>query len=61
MEDTLSTLTGHVSFAEAHQLSNGEIILIGFLGVMAFMLLLMACMKLSTAIARRIDQKNGKN
>lgn len=61
MEDTLTALTEHVSFAETHQLSNGEIFLIGFLGVIAFMLLLIVCMKLSTVIARRIDQKNGKN
>lgn len=60
MEDSLTSLTEHLSFAETHQLSNGEIFLIGFLGVIAFMLLLIACMKLTTAIARRIDQKNEK-
>lgn len=58
MEDTLSALATHLSFAETHQLSNGEIFLIGFLGVIAFMLLLIVCMKLSTAIARHIDQNN---
>lgn len=56
----MTSLTTHVSFAETHQLSNGEIFLIGFLGVIAFMLLMMACMKLSTAIARHIDKKNEK-
>ncbi|MBO7464904.1 MAG: hypothetical protein J6T56_03520 [Bacteroidales bacterium] len=60
MDDTLTGAAAHASFAESHHLSNGEIFLIGFLGVLAFMLLLLAFMKLSPFIASRIDRKKGK-
>ena len=56
MRDTLAGATGHLSFADTHHLSNGEIFLIGFLGVMGFMLLLLLCMKLIPLLARRIDR-----
>ena len=58
MRDTLAGATGHLSFADTHHLSNGEIFLIGFLGVMAFMLLLMVGMKAATLLARRWEDKN---
>ena len=61
MNDTLAGVTEHLSFAETHQLSNGEIFLIGFLGVIGFMLLLLACMKLIPGIARRIDNQKRKD
>ncbi|MBO4281577.1 MAG: hypothetical protein J5873_00080 [Bacteroidales bacterium] len=57
MNDTLR-LADTLSFAETHHLSNGEIFLIGFLGVMAFMLLLMVGMKAATLLARRWEDKN---
>jgi hypothetical protein len=60
MDDTLTGTAAHLSFAETHQLSNGEIFLIGFLGVLAFMLLLLACMKLTPMIAGRIDKRKGE-
>ena len=56
MRDTLAGVTGHLSFADTHHLSNGEIFLIGFLGVLGFMLLLLLCMKLIPLLARRIDR-----
>ena len=61
MRDTLADVTGHLSFADTHHLSNGEIFLIGFLGVFGFMLILLICMKLIPLLARRIDKnKNEK-
>ncbi|MBO4774840.1 MAG: hypothetical protein K6C07_08220 [Bacteroidales bacterium] len=61
MRDTLAGVTGHLSFADTHHLSNGEIFLIGFLGVFGFMLILLICMKLIPLLARRIDKnKNEK-
>ena len=61
MRDTLAGVTGHLSFADTHHLSNGEIFLIGFLGVFGFMLILLICMKLIPLLARRIDMnKNEK-
>ena len=61
MRDTLACVTGHLSFADTHHLSNGEIFLIGFLGVFGFMLILLICMKLIPLLARRIDKnKNEK-
>ncbi len=58
MEDTLQLTADTLSFAETHHLSNGEIVLIGFLGVIAFMLLLMAGMKAASWIARQKGKKN---
>lgn len=58
MEDTLQLTADTLSFAEIHHLSNGEIVLIGFLGVIAFMLLLMAGMKAASWIARQKGNKN---
>ena len=61
MRDTLAGVTGHLSFADTHHLSNGEIFLIGFLGVFGFMLILLICMKLIPLLARHIDKnKNEK-
>ena len=56
MRDTLAGADMHLSFADTHHLSNGEIFLIGFLGVLGFMLLLLLCMKLIPLLARRIDR-----
>lgn len=60
MDDTLAGTALHTSFAETHHLSNGEIFLIGFLGVLVFMLLLLTFMKLSPLIAGRIDRHKKK-